>query len=337
MSLATSDSVITLIRFCIHPFFKRRRRKIRKIAKFFSVFALVLAFSMLFTAPASATIVLNLPSYPVTISAVPFASGPEHLWPGTITVSGITGNYHVTNGEYTGWCAELNEWINAGQTYTATLVSSLTLPTPWDKINYLLNKVSSFTMDVQAAIWLLLGTPAADITALYPEQPSATAQALYNDANTNGGGFVPTKGQWVAVLAQTGPGVQDIIIQIRLTCQRFEGLTPGYWKNHLSAWHDYSPTQTVSSVFSEAPASLGSFTLQQALSFKGGSSLDGAKRILLRAAVAALLNSADPDIHYPLSTSEIVNRVNNALDSNSRVQILFLALQLDIYNNLGAS
>jgi hypothetical protein len=82
-------------------------------------------------------------------------------------------------------------------------------------------------------------------------------------------------------------------------------------------------------------APFASKTLLQALSFKGGSSLNGAKETLLRAAVAALLNAASSGVDYPLTTLEVQNMVNAALASNNRVTILAVAQTLDMYNNLG--
>jgi hypothetical protein len=115
-----------------------------------------------------------------------------------------------------------------------------------------------------------------------------------------------------------------------------QGCSHGFWKNHLSAWAGtaFAPNQTIASVFSGAGV-LGSKTLQQALSFKGGSSLDGAKQILLRQAVAALLNAAHPDVSYPETTTQVIADVNAALASGARATILSLAQTLDQQNNLG--
>ncbi len=118
-----------------------------------------------------------------------------------------------------------------------------------------------------------------------------------------------------------------------------QGCTPGYWKNHLDAWGPtgFSPGQTVASVFSNATAfpTLANSTLKQGLSFQGGSTLQGAAEILLRASIAAVLNAANPGVNYPLSTSSIVSQVNSALASNSRSTMLDLASALDANNNLG--
>jgi hypothetical protein len=94
----------------------------------------------------------------------------------------------------------------------------------------------------------------------------------------------------------------------------------------------YSPNQKLNTVFTIG-GSLGNKTRLQALNFKGGSTLDGAKEILLRAAVAALLDSTS--VNYPLTTQQVINAVNAALASNNRSTILALATQLDTYNNYG--
>jgi len=126
------------------------------------------------------------------------------------------------------------------------------------------------------------------------------------------------------------------------TCPMYEGFTPGYWKNHEEAWEGYMTGQLVEDVFdvfetmpTPDHCDLGDFTLMEALSFGGGKDVYGAAKILLRAAVAALLNSAHPDVNYPLTESEVINSVNAAIDSHDRGTILDLAEQLDMYNNLG--
>jgi hypothetical protein len=98
----------------------------------------------------------------------------------------------------------------------------------------------------------------------------------------------------------------------------------------------YSPNQTLESVF-DVPNSLGldNYTLLKALSFKGNSTTKGAAQILLRAAVAALLNSAHPDVDYLYTTAEVIANVNAALTRNDRATMLTLAAQLDAANNYG--
>ncbi|MGD8405700.1 MAG: hypothetical protein PVJ21_18720, partial [Anaerolineales bacterium] len=80
---------------------------------------------------------------------------------------------------------------------------------------------------------------------------------------------------------------------------------------------------------------LGNYTLLQALSFGGGTGTTDSARILLRAAVSALLNASNQEVEYSLTTSQVIAQVNAALASNNRSTILSLANRLDTYNNLG--
>jgi hypothetical protein len=73
------------------------------------------------------------------------------------------------------------------------------------------------------------------------------------------------------------------------------------------------------------------------LDFQGGSGVCGAARILLRAAVAALLNASSLEVNYPLSEPEVIGLVNGALATCSRDTIIELAGELDRANNLGCN
>ena len=88
----------------------------------------------------------------------------------------------------------------------------------------------------------------------------------------------------------------------------------------------------------DVPDSLGldSTTLAAALELGGGSGVGGASRNLLRAAVAALLNSAHPDVDYSLTDQQqVIGPVNAALAGGNRDTILALAEDLDRRNNGG--
>jgi hypothetical protein len=119
------------------------------------------------------------------------------------------------------------------------------------------------------------------------------------------------------------------------TC--FEGCTPGYFKNHPETFAQagLSTNQTISSIFAIpsclSGCNLGGKTLLQALSFKGGTNLCGAAEILLRAAVASLLNSRLVD--FQLSDAEVIAEVNAALASCTRSTIITEATRLDQFNN----
>lgn len=118
-----------------------------------------------------------------------------------------------------------------------------------------------------------------------------------------------------------------------------QGCTPGYWKNHTDSWPPtgYSTSRDVDTVFANVNTyypTLGNASLWQALGFAGGSGGQGAAEILLRAAVAALLNASHPNVAYPRTPASIISDVNVALLQN-RDSMLALAADLDADNNLG--
>jgi hypothetical protein len=132
-----------------------------------------------------------------------------------------------------------------------------------------------------------------------------------------------------------------------------EGLSHGYWKSHPEAWHgtvsyegDFGGETITKSIEGfqsvayhfEAAADYGlaGVTMEEALNFKGGKKdLQGAARILIQQAVAALLNTAHHNVRYPLTIDEVIDQVNAALESGDRDSILDLANVLDEHNNLG--
>lgn len=154
-----------------------------------------------------------------------------------------------------------------------------------------------------------------------------------------------------------------------------EGCTPGYWKNDADKrgaehWTDtgYDPADGLSVVDGAACLPNAVFDpdfngngdpswwtcnldgdkgdteiddLLNALAFPGdcgptdNCDKPGAARILLRAAVAALLNAASPDVNYPRSESDIIMDTEDAIASMNRNVMLGLARGLDIDNNLG--
>jgi hypothetical protein len=115
-----------------------------------------------------------------------------------------------------------------------------------------------------------------------------------------------------------------------------EGCTPGYWKNHKASWQGYSPTAKANTVFNLAGfPTHGNRTLVQTLQGGGGSGVAGGATILLRAAMAALLNAGHSGVDYPRTTAEILADVNAALATNNRNTMLALATLLDNDNNGG--
>jgi hypothetical protein len=108
------------------------------------------------------------------------------------------------------------------------------------------------------------------------------------------------------------------------------GCTPGYWKNHTNAWVTYTPTMKVTAVW--ANAGTGDMTLLQALDGGGGDTLEGARLILLRAAVAAILNEAKFGTNF---VTNIKTTVATYLATYNRDIYISVASWLDSLNNTG--
>ena len=125
------------------------------------------------------------------------------------------------------------------------------------------------------------------------------------------------------------------------------GRTPGYWKNHPEAWTSgYTPNQFIQDVFTIPTSFLKSGVLDisspsgkdrliEGLAYKGGTNLNGAFQILMRAAIAALLNEAYYGNYYPgaTSTTALIAQVNGVLATQNRSSYLTLATTLDNWNN----
>ena len=74
-------------------------------------------------------------------------------------------------------------------------------------------------------------------------------------------------------------------------------------------------------------------SLLDALLYPGGPDPAGGARILLKQAVAALLNSASG--FYPLTTAQVIGMVNSALATGNRSTMVTLASSLQELNRLG--
>jgi hypothetical protein len=115
------------------------------------------------------------------------------------------------------------------------------------------------------------------------------------------------------------------------------GYSLGYWKNHTATgdWPTgYLPTNLVGTYFGESDY-YDNTTLLAALQFGGGSGVQGAERILLKQAVAALLNEAEFGTAFgPYSSvTELRDAVNAALSSGNRDTMISLASSLESIND----
>lgn len=107
-----------------------------------------------------------------------------------------------------------------------------------------------------------------------------------------------------------------------------EGLTPGYWKNHLGAWVGYDPSDSFEGTFGVDIAG-PDVTLLQALQKGGGKFI-----ALNRHAVAALLNVSSPMVDYPYTGAEVIAMVQEAYSTGDWSSA---KNNLEEANELGAS
>jgi cysteine-rich repeat protein len=186
---------------------KKRRKKMKKV-----VVALFLAFLVLWTFASGSWAetcpsgigcdsgILNLPCDPVTVTHGPWLGGTNSTL--DITLSNVPSGFDATDGTtYTGWCIEdnLKPDLNAPLLVDSTC-DQVDLPSsyqgiPWDKVNYLLNHKIGTSLDVQNALYYVAG---ADSAATPP--PNANVQAMIDNANANGDGFLAGPGQVTAVV-----------------------------------------------------------------------------------------------------------------------------------------
>jgi hypothetical protein len=117
-----------------------------------------------------------------------------------------------------------------------------------------------------------------------------------------------------------------------------EGCTPGYWKQeqHFDSWPaPYTPDSNLRDIFVTSPVELiPDDTFLEALNYGGGPGVDGATQILLRQAVAALLNASSPDVGFPVSIGHVVSTTIDRIESGHRQTILNRAIYFDSINNL---
>ena len=138
-----------------------------------------------------------------------------------------------------------------------------------------------------------------------------------------------------------GSGVLEVSRTVAVTVLCAEqtavgGCSHGYWKNHLTEWPaPYTANTTLGSVFNLGPFSgaLATVRFTDALDFKGGNAAVDKAKILLRNAVAAVLNAAKGDITYLYTTTQVISDVNAALATGDPATMLSLEQQLDLANH----
>jgi len=279
------------------------------------------------TAALLAGCVFNLPGFQVGVGWQWLgASGVDST--AIVTFSGIGDGYDVKDGvDYTAWCVEDNGNLpGALATLYDSTCPSTDLPAgidqvAWDKVNYLLNNKAGTAQEVQAALWLLT----YGVSNGFPVTPAA--QAMFDDADLNGGGFMPAPGQIAAVIlyydgiqGDPNSSLQEVILELDVPdMPGGEGCTPGFWKNDGGrfGWNNWKPTgympdDDFNATFGVTYLPAGT-TLLEALDPTTAHDAGYGKEIWH--GVAALLNAASPNVDYAYSVAEVIAFVQ-ALDGD---------------------
>ena len=346
---------------------------IKKINVFFISMLIITTGTILFTTVSNAeeNCLINLPDYEILMTQT-FLNNPFSFF--NIYFEGIGEGYDVEDSptNYLGWCVDVGSPIPmSNNPYSVKLYSSycppekfkyhmynegkrldIPIPVNWAAINWIINHKQGIWEDVSNAVryFANFGPTISPIGGSYYE-------AMIADALKNSEGYIPGCGEKIVVIIDTNPEnsepaylyhrYQYPIIEVPIPCKG-EGLTPGFWKNKgvKVGWPSpYTTGMTLEQAGFIIPG--GSMTdnqkrpvyfddtLIEALNYKGGEELSGMAQILLRAAVAAILNSAHPEVNYPLTVGEIIDNVNDALIKD-RDTMELLKDELDTYNNLKA-
>jgi len=304
--------------------------------------------------------IVSLPEYPI-LADIEEINGIAPLYSYLSTeLSGISGFYSVDNIVYPGWCVDYHTPLPFGDPMPifVMLYSSYCPPDDlisdgWDEVNYILNHKhpSASWGNIHRAINYFVGF--GDSVPIPVEGSPGDQMVKAALLNPN---WMPTAGDVVAVIVdpieelievefpddEYGPHNrwQYTIIEVPVP-ERYEGCTPGFWKNkkRFSEWTSpYDPDDQLKDVFNIAPffPSLQNDELIDALKYNGGKNSIGMARNLLRGAVAAVLNAAHPEINYPIDNPlDVINMVNTALSTKNRDTMENLKDELDMYNNFG--
>jgi hypothetical protein len=121
--------------------------------------------------------------------------------------------------------------------------------------------------------------------------------------------------------------------------EKGEGCTPGFWKQtqHFDSWVDFEPTDSFEDVFgvdvtlrAGGQNTIDDPTLLDALNATGGG-----VNALARHAVAALLNASNPDVDFDLTPQQVIDLVQEAIESGDPAQIQEAQEQLAELNEQG--
>lgn len=186
---------------------------------------------------------------PETVDFIFTGKGPESYL--NITVS----NGDWLNGDFNGWCIDLDHTISDGNLYENADVYCSLEPLPdtlldhpenIDLINWIINNVSAgqasvscegnYTWgDIQRAIWELIDDENTDIGL--GEWSQCRADEIVANAFTNGEGFTPECGGYLGVILDT-ENVQTVLITVPFSCEITLEQTGAWAYGHFGEYCD---------------------------------------------------------------------------------------------------
>jgi len=156
-------------------------------------------------------LIIRLPANPVTM-VVDYPALNSYF---DTTLSNVPSGYDVSNGDYLGWCIDLDHDIADNTSYQVSLYLSYNTSMPsylWhnnlSKVNYILNNKQGSWQQVQNAMWYLLD--------FGDEGLNSYGWAMVNDAIANGSSFCPGVGDVIAIIADAGIDVQYTVIEVQV-------------------------------------------------------------------------------------------------------------------------
>ncbi|MBS2212851.1 hypothetical protein KEM09_15645 [Carboxylicivirga mesophila] len=159
-----------------------------------------------------------------------------------INLAGIGDGYSITNGNYLGWCGDLENYITSGNTYTGVRIySSLN----WDEsigghltqeklnqLNFIINELPGMLADynedhsigtahagkvVQALVWKILNPGVPLVSGYESQEAEAQSFADYAVANTPPN-YVPEVGDMIAIIFHEDNSIQVLFTPMASPC-----------------------------------------------------------------------------------------------------------------------
>jgi len=132
-----------------------------------------------------------------------------------VELTDVPMGYDIVNGYYRGWCVDQNHTISSNVDYDVELYCSYDPDSPWpdddwDMVNYLINNKhpDASVMEIQQAIWYFVNGGHIP--------PTDLGKSMIENATLYGEGFMPTEGEYCAILCDSGDETQKTFIEFKI-------------------------------------------------------------------------------------------------------------------------